>query len=107
MGTDIALIVAPFAIIVLAFAIWRRLARKRLVAERESAASELQAFLTIRIQSLRALLDDSSIPSVEAQARADRIVAEMESRNTHGNLDALIADTREYLHREIGNGRVA
>lgn len=86
----------------LAFYYWRRTQSRRLTRIFEARNLELQQFLNERTESLKRLLEDPVISVAELKGRTDTIVAEMEARNCNGNIDAFLADTKEYLARKIG-----
>lgn len=69
--------------------------------EQHDRASGLQAFLAARVEDLRQILakEDLSVEAKRAEAYA--ILAQMQSRNTAGNLDAFIQDNREAIDAEL------
>ena len=58
-------------------------------------AKELQTFLTARVEDLRQVLAKDRLSTDAKRAEAYAILAQMESRNTAGDLDAFIQDNRE------------
>ena len=97
----IAFIAIP-VILVIGIALWRRHSFQRQYIEQAHKQNlEMQAFLTGRIDAIGQLLADTQISAAELRQKTDAIVSEMESRNRGGDLDALLADTREHLASEI------
>ncbi len=64
-------------------------------------ATELQAFLTARVEDLRQLFAKEHLGPEARREEAYAILAQMESRNVGGNLDAFIQDNREAVEDEL------
>ena len=70
--------------------------------EENERAVERQAYLTARVEDLRQVLARTDL-SVEAKrAEAYAVLAQMESGNESGHLDAFIEDNRESVDAELG-----
>ena len=86
--------------LVVAF-LWRKMVSRRISREVDRVNLERQNFVISRSDEIGRLLGNSTLRADELKRMTDSLVAELETRNDNGCLDAYLADTREFLGEEI------
>lgn len=103
MDLDVLIVVV---VVVLAGTVSLLRRRPRGISREDSErATELQAFLTARVEDLRRILASSDLSAEAKRAEAYAVLTQMESRNVAGHLDAFIQDNRESVDAELGAAR--
>ncbi len=100
--TIITIAIAALFVSVATFAYFRYRAQIKHLEQVKKDNLALQEFCIAKIDVLKVLLEDTTITPEELLRRADDILDEMESRNSNGRLDNLIADNRSYIIEQAG-----